>query len=352
MQRPVFDPRENSIHLLRLILAALVVWTHAFTLTGYATPLNALTGGQLNEGALAVDSFLVLSGFLICYSAQRRNVLTFLRSRFLRIFPGLICAVLFTAFIAGGLAFEGTYAQYVHLQKGPGHYALHWATLNVLDEPWGIAGVFATNPTSSLNVSLWTVKFEVALYLLTAVLMLLRWQRKKGVCIGCLVCFTVLFVLYEGLNVQLWSIPKVQAWVLNHWNYERFVRTGLFFFIGMTLCHFQSYLPRTWWFAALCTAALVGSCFIGLLPWAHVLITPYLLIRICSLRTFRRVSRLGDWSFGLYLYHYPMMQLILHIWPQVTPPMLFLAGLTATLPIAALSWRLVEAPALKLKSKL
>lgn len=350
MSQPLYDPRCNSFRLLRLVFALLIIWTHAFSLLRIQTPLSALTGGQLCESDIAVDGFLVISGFLIAQSVQRqRNVLTFLRNRFLRIFPGLACALIFTALIVGGLAYAGTYRDYLRLgDGGPLHYIRHWLTLNVQAEPWYITGVFTDNPTQGVNVSLWTIKHEVSLYLLAALLMLTRLHRRRGVYLGLALGFAALFVLKAGFGVQLWTLARVEGWVINTWNYTHFVRTGLFFCLGAVMFHWRDALPRAWWFAAIAAGVLTLSGFLGVLLWAHVLITPWLIIRLGCLRTFSAFGKRHELSFGLYVYTYPLQQLLLDIWPELPPIGLFLGGAAAALPLAALSWRFLEAPAILL----
>lgn len=349
----LFDPKCNSFHLTRLLLALMVLWTHSYSALVVQTPLSRLTGGQTSEGSLAVDGFLVISGFLMAMCAQRDgNPLRFLRNRFLRIWPGLICATAFTALLIGALCYGGTYHEYLRLgENGPLHYIHSWCTLNFQAEPWYIQGVFADNPTQGVNVSLWTIKHEVSLYLLIALLMCVRLHSKKGVYIAFAAAFAVLFILLEGFGVQLFSIQRVDAWVINHWNYAHFVRTGLFFFIGTLLYHYRQYLPRTWWFSVLCAAALVGATFLRVLPWALVVVWPYLLIRFACLPTFDGVRKLGDLSFGLYVYSYPLQQMLIHLWPSITPVVHFLASVAVTLPIAWWSWKRVESPCLKWKSR-
>ncbi len=351
--RSLFDPRCNSFHLTRLALAILVVWTHSFTLLGTPTPLNQLTGGQINEGNLAVDGFLVISGFLMAMCAQRDgNPLRFMRNRILRIWPGLICAAAFTALIIGGLDYSGSYHDYLRTgQDGPFHYIRHWCTLNIQAEPWNIQGVFVNNPNQGVNVSLWTIKHEVSLYLLVALLMCCQLHRKKGVYIAFAAAFAVLFIILEGWHVQLWNIRRVEAWVLNYWNYPRFVRTGLFFFIGTLMYHYQEYLPRSWWFALLCVLAMAGAAFLKVLPWVYVAVWPYLVIRFACLRSFDGVRRIGDLSFGIYVYSYPIQQLLCSVWPGQHPAVYFALPMAAVIPLAAWSWKHIESPALKLKGR-
>jgi peptidoglycan/LPS O-acetylase OafA/YrhL len=62
-----------------------------------------------------------------------------------------------------------------------------------------------------------------------------------------------------------------------------------------------------------------------------------------------RISRYGDFSYGLYLYAFPVQQLVLYLFPLLRAPILACA-LTTSL-VAFLSWHLVEKPALRLKPK-
>lgn len=94
--------RNNNLNLLRFIAASLVIYTHAFGVTGHgaAEPLVQLCG--LSLGSWAVDVFFVVSGFLVTKSWYRREDLVgFLYARFMRIFPALWVAVFFLRFFSG-----------------------------------------------------------------------------------------------------------------------------------------------------------------------------------------------------------------------------------------------------------
>lgn len=346
-----YSSARNSFHLVRFLLALLVILCHCYTLRNLATPLNRLTGGQMNEGTLAVDGFLVVSGFLICQSGVRtRNALTFLRNRALRILPGFVCALLFTAFIAGGLAYRGTFAQYLNEPvNGPFAYVWNWLTLNVQGDQWNIAGVFEGNLRQGVNVSLWTVKHEISLYLLMAVLILTHLNRKRPTYIVFHVFFLIVYGLLEGLGVRLWDAQDTRLWVLSHWNYQRFAETGLFFFSGTLLYAYRDKLPRRWYFAVIALLALILSGCFGFLRWVYLFAYPYLLCYLACSPLCSGFARIGDLSFGLYLYSYPIQQLICHVAPALHPLVHFALSLAFALPLAHLSWRMIEQPCLLLK---
>jgi peptidoglycan/LPS O-acetylase OafA/YrhL len=60
----------------------------------------------------------------------------------------------------------------------------------------------------------------------------------------------------------------------------------------------------------------------------------------------RRFNELGDYSYGLYIFAWPMMQTAFLIAPELSPHELFILSTPAILLAAAASWHWVERPAL------
>ena len=56
------DPRSNSLNLIRLLLAVIVVVSHGMTLGGYGSEL--ILGHTTTFGSLAVFCFFGISGYL------------------------------------------------------------------------------------------------------------------------------------------------------------------------------------------------------------------------------------------------------------------------------------------------
>src|SRR5205823_1760511 len=65
----------------------------------------------------------------------------------------------------------------------------------------------------------------------------------------------------------------------------------------------------------------------------------------------RAFNGLGDYSYGLYVYSFPIQQTIVYVMPEVSPLLLFALAMLLTLAVAALSWHMVEKPLLGLKSR-
>ena len=64
-----------------------------------------------------------------------------------------------------------------------------------------------------------------------------------------------------------------------------------------------------------------------------------------------RLARKPDYSYGLYVYAFPIQQTVVRLVPDIAPPLLFAAAFALTLAVAAVSWHALEAPALRLKSR-
>jgi peptidoglycan/LPS O-acetylase OafA/YrhL len=96
-----FDPKNNSIGFLRLILAIAVVYSHSFALGGYGLDfIKNITHRQYSIGSFAVDGFFACSGYLITASYLRSQSFTvFLWHRFLRLMPGYWVVITFGGLI-------------------------------------------------------------------------------------------------------------------------------------------------------------------------------------------------------------------------------------------------------------
>jgi peptidoglycan/LPS O-acetylase OafA/YrhL len=79
---------------------------------------------------------------------------------------------------------------------------------------------------------------------------------------------------------------------------------------------------------------------------------PYLTIYLAHLKIPRLsgFGRYGDFSYGIYIFSFPVQQLMMH-WldPHLSLPAFMAISLITSIAIAAVSWYLIESPALRLK---
>jgi peptidoglycan/LPS O-acetylase OafA/YrhL len=307
--------RDNNLHALRLFLAAAVVVSHAWPLAygaGTAEPLKALTGHSL--GGWAVGLFFFLSGLLITGSAERSTTARFWLARARRILPGLGLALLVTLVLAAltGGALTPTIAA---------TYFLRGITLISLEH--NLPGAFAHAPMAGVaNGPLWSLAHEVAAYALC-------WAAVRS---G-LVRHWAGLVCLMSAALLLWALPDLPA------RAATFAPLFVAFALGMAAHRFRDHLSLSPWV----TLALMVLAPLGW-PFAMVALGHAALVVAFRLPA-QPLAR--DLSFGMYIYGWPVAQVLMHQIPGLTAPQLALLTLIAALPFALLSWHLVESPALR-----
>ncbi|BBX04039.1 acyltransferase family protein [Mycolicibacterium moriokaense] len=334
MLRHVFDPRRNALTAWRLVLATGVVFWHSWDLTGRSIshePIMRL----LSE--LFADGFFTISGFLIVAAWMRRPRLKeFWASRWLRIFPGLWVCLLVIAFVIAPIA-----AAYQHTTitlSSEIAYVLNNAVMNV-----GYAGIDGT-PTGVpypevWNGAIWTLFFVLLCDLVVSVLGVVgllkrRWTIPTLFVIS--LCWSAC-VSYSTFEVPTW--PQALA------------RFFLMFLAGAMFFQYQDRIPARWSLVALSVAVIVASGFMDNYRVIAALSVAYAIIVSGAL--VRRINLRYDLSYGVYIYGFPMQQLLATFGlAQLSPPVFFLAAMAATLPVAAASWLLVEKRAVALKRRL
>ncbi|MFO1399029.1 MAG: acyltransferase [Burkholderiales bacterium] len=331
--------RDNNFQLLRLAAAAFVVLFHSYALTDRWTrePLWRLLP-ELNFGALGVKIFFVISGFLVTQSwLARRSPAAFAAARALRIYPALVAATLFTIVLAGW--------------SSPLPWGDFLAHRQTLDYAWRVAlgwemvyrlpGAFAANPfPHEVNGSLWTLPVELRLYIAILVAGVAGLLARRMAWLAALLAMVVAFALYPDAFPLRPNDRVVRELALN-------------FALGSLAWVFRDSLPISL-AAALAAVLLVVADPGGLartVLFAPLLAYVVLVLAYHPRLQWRGFNRLGDYSYGLYVYSFPVQQTLMQRLPTLEPPSLFLLALPLSLLVAAVSWHGLEAPALALKSR-
>ena len=336
--------RTNNFDFIRLMAALSVLVSHSFALTGLVEP--SLDAG-ITLGTLGVFVFFTISGLLIAKSWDAHpRLAAFSGKRFLRIIPAFAAVILFTVLILGPLMSSlptRTYFQDPHTLR----YADGLSVFNIQD---GLPGVFTKNPLGSINGSLWTIPFEIIAYGLLAILALTGFLTKQRR-IWILVILAGLIGLSLFTRNRIWlenySLPPFNTDML------AFMRLMPFFFAGMAL---YAYRERVRIRAELALGLLL--LLVVTIPTkgtllATMLIVPYLVLALAFIDT-KYVSRLhhkiGDLSYGIYLFSFPLQQSIVQLSNNTIGPLrLALYSLPVILFFAYLSWHLIEQPSLRRK---
>jgi peptidoglycan/LPS O-acetylase OafA/YrhL len=193
--KTAFDVRDNSLDFLRLFFAVLVIFSHCFPLgvgRVYIEPMMRLTGGQTTLGTMAVESFFIISGFLIAHSYLRsRSISAYFRKRVARIYPGFVVCMVICGLIVAPLA--GAISPFQHFAGRVVNFV--FATL-VLHE-FSYQHAFSLNPNEAINGSVWTISYEFACYIAVALLGVGGLLRRKKVM---LILFCVSLMALSGAD--------------------------------------------------------------------------------------------------------------------------------------------------------
>ena len=331
--------RKNSYDAIRLFAAVLVVFSHSFALTGNSGPHIGIFG------EIGVWIFFILSGYLISRSWDqypRFNV--FFAKRLLRIVPGLFVATLATVAVVGVFFTSLPLMSYLTNQE----------TLNYINNifiynpSFTLPGAFAANPyPNAVNGSIWTLAYEFTMYLVVALIGIFKLYKKIPPIILWLGLFgVVLFITIFGKQP-----PSHSLFYLDIAQMSIF---ALIFFSGIIMHKYGERIKLDYRLGILSIALFIGLVLV--LPKAAPLfaatLLAYGLFSLGKSPVLSWTSRFGDFSYGLYIYAFPVQQMIASITQTDSVVKMFVASLIVTFVIAVLSWHLVESQALKLKDKI
>jgi len=312
--------RNNNFDIVRLLLAAIVVFVHCADLSASGSLLIIL---RVLNAHLAVEGFFAISGFLIFASYERCSTLReYFSNRAYRILPGYWLSTVFCLLIAFSL---GSF----HVGK---FLLANLSFANFLHP--GIDGVFQSNPVNPfMNGALWTIKIEVMFYLAVP---LIVWACRRLNRDAVLLTLFVLSIVYrmalarhESLSLQLpGQLSYFMTGALIYYHLAFFKKHGKWIMLAAALLyalHFATgwYFPRPAAIAALTLGAAL------LLPQV------------------KGPTRWGDFSYGTYVLHYPIVQSVVAAGLFNRHPWL---AIMVVLPIVAVaatfSWFFVEKPSL------
>lgn len=342
-------PVENNIDLLRLFAASQVVLIHGLVHLLGIEPRESFGLSLLNY-VPGVPLFFFLSGLLIMKSYDRASSFRdFAKNRFLRLFPALwVCVLLSLIMLIA--------TQYLDWSGLLSFEVVAWVLTQATFLQFYNPDVFYGFGVGVINASLWTIAIEIQFYVLAPVLAYL--YRYKGayflifavsIAVNLVLNQMELRELLVGKLIRVSALPWIYMFMTGHLvvaNWQRFSAA----FRG----------KAGYWLAILCVSSALsysGDHFTSLQFGGNSL-WPFHFIALCGLALSlaltmpdlsRRVLNGNDFSYGIYIYHMPVINLLIFLGISGGASSLLIAiALTAILAFA--SWRLIERPALRLKN--
>ena len=342
--------RDNNFNLLRFVAALTVLISHVLMLklgTGQGPSLIQVYLGT-SASSLAVNAFFVLSGLLVTKSLLgSENLTDYAVARGLRLFPAFVVLVLVLTFGLGSVLTALNPIQYVSNSQTLKYWLLTSLTLT---EVGSLPGVFATNPIAHIaNGPIWTLKYEVLAYAAILLLFLCGIVQRRAV----FAAFCAAFFAVSIIAVQTFDVHAA-AHTLSGNAWANLFRFGSCFLFG-ALCFVFKDKVRLNGYAVL--AGLVAAYLLRALHLYEIVAIVtfgYAIIWLALVPggKLRNFNRLGDYSYGIYIWHWPVIQALIAYNPDMTMGDLFLISATVVLGISALSWHVVEKPALNVRPAL
>jgi len=332
--------RNNNFNLIRMLAATAVLISHSYPLAQGSTavePLSSWLG--LSLGELAVITFFCVSGFFISLSRDRApGNLDFFTARFLRIYPGLTLVLLLCAFVIGPIFTTLGTLEYFH---SGAVYSYLSNNLMLFSMKFQLPGLFEANPWPGINGSLWTLFYEVTLYLLVGGLGAFAFYGRGP-------RFAVFLLVYAIVYVAF-KVMLANTTLLNELHRAQFFFTwSLPFVLGMALYRYRQHVQHRFiWFLPL--AALAGwayqtpfffECFV--IAWTYLIF--YLGFATNSLVD--RYNQLGDYSYGIYIYAFPVQEILAQQFKGIGPISMMFSAFPVVLIAAMISWHFIEKPAM------
>lgn len=328
--------RSDNLLPLRHLAAWLVIYGHSYPLGNSAAGAVDLVERWLPgypASRCAVFVFFAISGYLLTSSLLRHpGVLRYAWHRVLRIYPAYLVCLLLSILVLGACFTQWPLGEYFRAPDTWEHLRHNLIPTSFV---WHLPGVFENNPYPGVvNGSLWSLGLEVRWYFWLGVLAVLGLVRRR-------LAFTA--VVGTWLLYTAWQAVAGHLDPLGH---RALAQT---FLLGALAAQWARHLrpSHLWPLAALAALwpAWVGGWVDLAMPLVAVLLTLWAAYRVPTLPW----SGERDYSYGIFLYGFPVQQALMANWPTLSPLVLCAMSTLLVLPFALASWHLVEQPALRWK---
>jgi len=322
---------------IRIVLAIVVMFSHAFVLTGHNEPLGSF-GLGFDLGNLAVDGFFAVSGFLLYPKFFDSDVRTFLTNRIFRLLPGLCAFLLAFACITLFVDLVGVISvnnleifSYVYTN----------ASLMNPNRQFVINNMLLTNPVpGGINGSLWTLTFEFWCYLF----LILIGQLCKFFNASLIIKFSIPLIISGFLKAIAFSEGYRTTTGLEGWLFHLLP----IFLVASSLGLLKSNTPPQFinvhlkYFFLIFFSLSTLLLFFNFYFYINVLIMPTVVMLGSYLsRESKGLLATIDPSYGMYIYAYPTTQILFHF--GIHHALInFLVTLGISIIIGCLSWVIIE----------
>lgn len=322
---------QNNFDLLRLLFAGAVCLIHSYELSGFQ---QLKWVASILSSTVAVKAFFVVSGFLIFMSFERSSSFcSYAVKRIRRIYPAYFTIVMLAAL---GLVMMSSknvsnYFSFVWIK----YVVSNLLFMNFLQP--ALPGVFEANKLAAVNGALWTLKIEVMFYLAVPVFV---WLFRK---FSPLPVLALSYCLSLAYSVALNTVAERTGSAMYLELARQLPGQLCYFMAGAFFYYFLELFEQFHrYFVAVAVLILAANLYQPL-PVLEPFALATLVIFLGLFLYLGNFGKYGDFSYGVYILHFPIIQTFLAAgWLHETP-LLFLAAIVSTTVMSAVAmWHLVE----------
>lgn len=335
-----FDARNNSLNLIRLLLALAVLVHHSWPLSG--SPDEPGFAGD-TVGGWAVAGFFVISGYLITASRFSHSLGDYLVHRVARIMPAFIVCLVVVAGVFAPIGYSAAHGSLEGFFGGgttPVNYV--FTNLGLKMNAYDVAGTPLNVPyPGAWNGSLWSLYYEFYCYVIVAFLGVFAFFRKSP---------WFMTAAFAASVVVRANIEPIMPYLQNNFDFRLLFQLLPFFLGGAVVQVWKNRIGIHWLPAvfSLAAATLMTALIPGWGGAASAVFICYGVLWISLWLPSPMLIKKNDISYGLYIYAFPAQQLlaIYGVHEMGLLPFMGLATVLAV-PLAIGSWLLVERPVMR-----
>ncbi|PZM17249.1 acyltransferase family protein [Rhizobium tubonense] len=348
----------KGFDFLRVFLSLSVLLTHSYLIVlGTDGPFGAGYAKTFHDALIPM--FFALSGFLITGSATRLSLSNFLLNRGARIVPALAMDIFISALILGPLLTTVSLSTYFGSYEFRAYFANLLGLIHFI-----LPGVFESNPfPATVNGSLWTIPFELGCYVLMSFMIVSgvisrKWKLLAFAAVIGAIIFGLRMADFNPLTatgIELFNSDGFKT-AIHHYTWPLWAHIYVYFLVGCVAFIWKEHIPYSisLFVLALFIVVLstgdrfgVSTDLTRLVPLVYITVFVGI-TEIPSVPFFDQ----GDYSYGIYLYGYPLQQALVYLFPRTFSPIShFLVSGVLVTGVAWMSWHWFEKPILRMRKK-
>lgn len=320
---------SNSFDFIRFFFAFNVLLAH---LKALSQAKELLFLEYFSNSFIAVNGFFVISGFLVAKSyTNTPSLKIYFLKRIKRILPGYIFIILFSVLFFSFFS-KLDFLQYFTSPQLFEYLGWNMVFLNFM-QPC-LPSLFDNTIICAVNGSLWTIKVEESFYFFLPFLFFFIKKSNKPVLILIIVyVFSILYFYFFKSYLDKPLIAKQLPGVLSY-----FV-TGIFLYLYFNIV--TTYRKQL---LLLSTVVFIFSIKFSINFLYPISFGFIIIILAYSLPLFNNFGKYGDFTYGLYICHFPIIQLFkqYNLFEKYNPFYIGFLVIILSLLFSIFSWHFVE----------